>query len=85
MIHLDYALSKKISKLIFTREMKLRTDRYLIIIKTCINKMIDQKLAIITVHDINPSHSEEILTVTEQLNKLKVKYNLSIVPYYSKK
>jgi predicted deacetylase len=47
--------------------------------------MIDQKLAIITVHDVNPSHSEEILTVTEQLNKLKVKYNLSIVPYYNKK
>ena len=47
--------------------------------------MIDQKLGIITVHDVNPSHSEEILTVTEQLNKLKVKYNLSIVPYYNKK
>ena len=47
--------------------------------------MIDQKLAIITIHDVNPSHSEEILTATEQLNKLKVKYNLSIVPNYSKK
>ena len=47
--------------------------------------MIDQKLAIITVHDVNPSHAEEVLTVTEQLNKLKVKYNLSIVPYYNKK
>jgi predicted deacetylase len=47
--------------------------------------MIDQKLAIITIHDINPSHSEEILTVIEQLNKLKVKYNLSIVPYYNEK
>jgi len=47
--------------------------------------MIDQKLAIITIHDVNPSHSEEILTVTEQLNKLNVKYNLSLVPYYNKK
>jgi hypothetical protein len=47
--------------------------------------MIDQKLGIITVHDVNPSHSEEILTVTEQLNKLNVKYNLSIVPYNNKK
>ena len=47
--------------------------------------MIDQKLAIITIHDVNPSHSEDILTVTEQLNKLKVKYNLSIVPYYNNK
>ena len=42
--------------------------------------MIDQKLAIITIHDVDPSHSEEILTTIEQLNKLKVKYNLSIVP-----
>src|SRR5215210_5457433 len=47
--------------------------------------MIDQKLAIITIHDVNPSHSKEILTVTEQLNKLDVKYNLSIVPCYNKK
>jgi predicted deacetylase len=43
------------------------------------------KIAIITIHDVNPSHSEEIVTVTEQLNKLNVKYNLSIVPYYNKK
>ena len=47
--------------------------------------MIDEKLAILTIHDVNPSHSKEILTVTEQLNKLKIKYNLSIVPYYNKK
>src|SRR5919202_226465 len=47
--------------------------------------MIDEKLAIITIHDVNPSHSKEILTVTEQLNKLKIKYNLSIVPCYDKK
>ena len=47
--------------------------------------MIDQKLAIITIHDVNPYHSQEILTVTEQFNKLNVKYNLSIVPYYNKK
>lgn len=46
--------------------------------------MIDEKLAIITIHDVNPSHSEDILTVTERLNTLKVKYNLSIVPYYNK-
>jgi len=47
--------------------------------------MIDEKLAIVTVHDINPSHSEKILKTLEDLNKLKIKYNLSIVPYYSKK
>jgi predicted deacetylase len=47
--------------------------------------MIDQKLAIITIHDVNPSHSEEILKTSSELNKLKIKYNLSVVPYYRKK
>jgi predicted deacetylase len=47
--------------------------------------MIDRKLAIITIHDVNPSHSEKILKTSDQLNKLKIKYNLSIVPHYSKK
>jgi predicted deacetylase len=43
------------------------------------------KLAIITVHDVNPSHSEKIFGTIKELNRLKIKYNLSIVPYYSKK
>jgi predicted deacetylase len=47
--------------------------------------MIDQKLAIITIHDVNPSHSEKILKTLDELNKLKVNYNLSIVPCYNKK
>ena len=46
--------------------------------------MIDQKLAIITTHDVNPSHSEKILQTLDELNKLRVNYNLSIVPYYTK-
>ena len=47
--------------------------------------MIDKKIAIITIHDVNPSHSERILKTVGELNNLKVKYNLSIVPFYSKK
>ena len=47
--------------------------------------MIDQKLAIITIHDVNPLYSEKILKTSYELNKLKIKYNLSIVPYYRKK
>ena len=47
--------------------------------------MIDQKIAIITIHDVNPSHSEKILKTLDELNKLKINYNLSIVPYYNKK
>jgi predicted deacetylase len=47
--------------------------------------MIDRKIAIITIHDVNPSCSEKILKTSYELNKLKIKYNLSIVPYYRKK
>jgi predicted deacetylase len=47
--------------------------------------MIDKKLAIITIHDVNPSHSEKIVKTCDELNKLQIKYNLSIVPYYDKK
>ena len=47
--------------------------------------MIGQKLAIITIHDVYPLYLEKILRVSDELNKLKIKYDLSIVPYYNKK
>jgi predicted deacetylase len=47
--------------------------------------MIDRKIAIVTVHDVNPSHSEKILRTLKELNNLKINYNLSVVPYYNKK
>ncbi|MFL6405504.1 MAG: DUF2334 domain-containing protein, partial [Nitrososphaeraceae archaeon] len=36
-------------------------------------------------HDVNPSHSEKILKTLDELNKLKINYNVSIVPFYDKK
>jgi predicted deacetylase len=47
--------------------------------------MIDKKLAIITIHDVYPLYSEKIQKISDELNKLNIKYNLSIVPYYNKK
>lgn len=47
--------------------------------------MIDKKLSLITIHDVNPSCSEKLQIITDELNKLNVKYNLSIVPNYNKK
>jgi predicted deacetylase len=47
--------------------------------------MIDEKLVIITIHDVNPSCSKKLQTITDELNKLNIKYNLSIVPFYEKK
>jgi predicted deacetylase len=47
--------------------------------------MIEKKIAIITIHDINPSCAEKLQLITDELNKLKLKYNLSVVPYYDRK
>lgn len=47
--------------------------------------MIEKKIAIITIHDINPSCAEKLQLIVDELNQLKVKYNLSVVPYYDKK
>ena len=47
--------------------------------------MIEKKIAIITIHDINPSCAEKLQSITDQLNKLQLKFNLSVVPYYEKK
>lgn len=47
--------------------------------------MIDKKIGVITIHDVNPSCSQKLQTITNELDKLKVKYNLSIVPFYDKK
>lgn len=47
--------------------------------------MIDKKFGVITIHDVNPSCSTKLQTITNELDNLKVKYNLSIVPFYDKK
>ena len=47
--------------------------------------MIDKKIGIITIHDVYPSISQKLQTITNELDKLKIKYNLSIVPFYDKK
>lgn len=44
--------------------------------------MIDQKLSLVTIHDVNPSCAERLQKITDELNKLEIKYNLSIVPNY---
>jgi predicted deacetylase len=47
--------------------------------------MIDKKISLVTIHDVNPSCAEKLQTITDELNKLNIKYNLSIVPNYNKK
>jgi predicted deacetylase len=47
--------------------------------------MIDEKIGLITIHDVNPLCSQKLQIITDELDRLKVKYNLSIVPFYNKK
>ncbi|HET9806856.1 MAG TPA: DUF2334 domain-containing protein [Nitrososphaeraceae archaeon] len=47
--------------------------------------MIDKKIGIITIHDVNPTCFKRLQTIINELDNLKVKYNLSIVPFYNKK
>jgi predicted deacetylase len=44
--------------------------------------MIDRKLSLVTIHDVNPSCAEKLQQITNELNKLDIKYNLSVVPNY---
>ena len=46
--------------------------------------MIDKKISLITIHDVNPSCAEKLQKITHELNNLNIKYNLSIVPNYKK-
>jgi len=47
--------------------------------------LIDRKLSILTLHDVNPSCSEKLQNITDQLDRLNINYNLSIVPNYRRK
>ena len=46
--------------------------------------MIDKKLSLVIIHDVNPSCAEKLQKTTDELKKLIIKYNLSIVPNYNK-
>jgi len=46
---------------------------------------MDTKIAIVTIHDVNPSCSERLGQVTDLLKERNVSYNLSLVPYYQRK
>ncbi len=59
--------------------------KYLIIDLYNFMQMIDNKLSLVTIRDINPSCSNKLDQIIDKLNKLNIKYNLSIVPNFNKK
>lgn len=39
-------------------------------------------LAVVTIHDACPSFSKNIFKITNELEKLDIKYNIALVPFF---
>jgi predicted deacetylase len=46
---------------------------------------METKIAIVTIHDVNPSCTERLEQVTDILEGQNISYNLSLVPFYQQK
>jgi predicted deacetylase len=46
---------------------------------------LKEKLAIVTVHDACPSFSDKIFNLADELEKLKIKFNIALVPFFNEK
>jgi predicted deacetylase len=42
-------------------------------------------LSVVTIHDACPAFSEKIFNFTESLEKLKIKYNIALIPFFNEK
>ena len=47
--------------------------------------MRQELLAIVTIHDACPRFSTKIFHFADELEKLKIKYNIALVPFYKEK
>jgi predicted deacetylase len=45
--------------------------------------ILKSKFAIITVHDITPKYGERVFQLADELEKLKVRYNFAVIPWYN--
>lgn len=46
---------------------------------------MEPKIAIVTIHDVNPSCADRLEQVTDSLEGQNISYNLSLVPFYQQK
>ena len=42
-------------------------------------------LSVVTIHDACPAFSEKIFNFTKVLEKLKIKYNIALIPFFNEK
>lgn len=46
---------------------------------------MENKIALVTIHDVNPSCAERLNEITSRLEEQRIAYNLSVVPFYQRK
>ena len=46
---------------------------------------LKEKLAIVTIHDACPSFSDKIFNLADELEKLKIKFNIALIPFFNEK
>ncbi len=46
---------------------------------------LDEKLAIITIHDACPTFSTKIFKIADELEILKIKFNIALIPFFREK
>jgi predicted deacetylase len=46
---------------------------------------LKEKLAIVTIHDACPSFSDKIFNLSYELEKLKIKFNIALIPFFNEK
>ncbi|MDQ3868627.1 MAG: DUF2334 domain-containing protein [Thermoproteota archaeon] len=48
-------------------------------------KQLDVPLAVVTIHDACPAFSSKIFEFTEEVERLDIKYNIALVPFFNEK
>jgi len=48
-------------------------------------KQLDVPLAVVTIHDACPAFSSKIFKFTEEVERLDIKYNIALVPFFNEK
>ena len=48
-------------------------------------KQLDVPLAVVTIHDVCPAFSSKIFKFTEEVERLDIKYNIALVPFFNEK
>lgn len=46
--------------------------------------ILKRKFAIATIHDISPKYTDKVFQLSDELEKLNIKFNFAVIPWYNK-